>query len=112
MARKQMVTREFKAINYTVKVVTKDDKLGTMHIELPANVDAKKVREALEAECELRGVDMVKVLETAEVTKMYGMPVHDFMKLAIELDPDTRTPLKPAQPEKAEDVTEEITDNQ
>lgn len=94
MARKQMITREIKGIEYKVKAVTSDDEIVKVYIELPASLDAKKVRYELEKACEEKGVDMVKVLDTVETTHMYGMEIADFMAQAIELDPETRSPLK------------------
>ena len=104
MARAPMVTRELIGTEANVLVVdpvnaatgykqfTIQGKYKTTEYLLKA---IKKVYE--DETCKI-----VKIIDSKEVHKLYGMPTEQFYTHAIELDPETRKPIETVTNEEGE----------
>ena len=108
MARQRMVTRTIIGTQAEVMTVNiKTAETGTATVMLGAKYkDEKKLFKALEAVLATNpDVKPVHVISSTEVNKCFGMPETEFLKLAKELDPETRKALD-ANPDKDVDTVD------
>ena len=108
MARTRMVTRTIIGTQCEVMTVNiKTAETGTATVMLGAKYkDEKKLFKAVEAVLVTNpDVKPVHVISSKEVNKCFGMLETEFLKLAKELDPETRKALD-ANPDKDDDTAE------
>ena len=109
MARKPMVTRSFEVTRVNVMCCDTDTaEVTNIEREIPRtykddNKLLKVVKEAIETDT----LKVVTVVDKTVVSKLYGMSEIDFLKNAIELDPETRKALETEDEADSEDVEDE-----
>lgn len=92
----KMVTRTVVGTQVEAKVINSNtDEISVKTFTLSKKFnddDANKVSKAIS---KVLGNDeaLVKVVKFAPVETLFGVTVEDFMKMAVELDPETRKPL-------------------
>lgn len=94
MAR-NMVTRTVKGTEAVVKVVdTATEQIVQESLVLPKKYDdAEKLKKAITKALPADRI-LVGIVESKVVDKCYGITVAQFMELAVELDPKTRTAVE------------------
>ena len=104
MARAPMVTRELIGTEANVLVVDPVNaatgyKLFTIQGKYKTTDHLlKAIKKVYEGEtCKI-----VKIINSKEVHKLYGMPTEQFYAHAIELDPETRKPIETVTNEEGE----------
>lgn len=95
---RNMVTRMVRGTLATVKLADKKtDSLITKEILLErtpykeGNLQ-RSIAKAIQKQLSEDQV-LIHVEKTEQIRKCYGVPADDFMKLAVELDPETRKPI-------------------
>lgn len=96
MARQRMVTRTVSGTEAEVKIISisTDDITTIKHTLGGEFVDNDKLLKALKKAIETEDIKVLKVVSTTKIDKCYGMLETDFIKLAKELDPETRKALE------------------
>lgn len=103
MARKPMVTRSFEVTRVNAMVCdTITAEVSNIERELPRTYkDSKKLLAVAKEVIETESLKVVTIVDSKVYTKLYGMSEADFLKNAIELDPETRKAIE------TEDETED-----
>ena len=106
MARKRMVTRTVTGTEAEIQIVTiSASEITTIkHTVGGEFTDNDKLLKAIKKEVETEDIKVLQILTTTKIDKCYGMLESDFIKLAKELDPETRKAL---ETEEEADTTEE-----
>lgn len=110
MARKPMITRTLISTKATVlclNVETAEPTNETFELARTFK-DNDKLMKALKEKYESDTTKLVHIVDTAEVEKLYGMSETDFMLNAVELDPNTRKPLKGEDIDTDEEPADEV----
>lgn len=95
MARERAVTRTINAIEVTaicMNIETMESSEETLSLtgDVPSNdVLLKKLRKVYET----NNYKVVAIKDIKTTEKLFGMKEVDFLKYAVELDPETRKPL-------------------
>ena len=107
MARKPMVTRTFETT--ICEAMTVDTMTATVENRLVRLTRTYKTDDEMLKACksvaETDTLKVVKIVTAWTEEKLYGMSESDFLKFAVELDPETR---KPFDTNEDEDEDEEI----
>ena len=104
MARAPMVTRELIGTEANVLVVDTVN-AATDYREFTVPGKYRTTEHLLKAIKKVHETDtyrIVKVIDSKEVHKLYGMPIAQFYTHAIELDPETRKPIETVTNEEGE----------
>ena len=109
MARKPMVTRSFEVTRVNVMMCnTESAEVSNKEFEVPRTYkDANKLLKVVKETAETSTDKVVTIVDKTELTKLYGMSEADFLKYAIELDPETRKALDGDEAEETEAEAEE-----
>ena len=114
MARKRMVTRTVTGTEAEVKVVViSKDEITNIKVTVGGEfTDNDKLLKAIKKETETEDLKVLAIVNTTKIDKCYGMLESDFIKLAKELDPETRKALETEETETEADTeaTEETTE--
>ncbi len=96
MARKPMVTRTFETMQLEVMTVDiTTSKVSNTICTLSRVIDdSKKLEKAVREHFEEGNEKFVAIVDKKIITKLYGMSESDFLKYAVELDPETRKALE------------------
>ena len=96
MARKPMVTRSFEVTNVNVMMVnTITAEVHNKEFEVPRTYkDNEKLLKVVKEMVETDSDKVVTIVDKSVATKLFGMSEADFLKNAIELDPETRKVLE------------------
>lgn len=96
MARKPMVTRSFEVTNVNVMMCnTITAEVHNKEFEVPRTYkDNEKLLKVVKEMVETDSDKVVTIVDKSVATKLYGMSEADFLKNAIELDPETRKVLE------------------
>ena len=90
----KMITRAVDGTKATVKVVSRStDEITTREVYLSKDFteDTKKCfKECVKALSHDEDLVIINIEHVEKVHKLYGLPVDQFMSLAVELDPTTR----------------------
>jgi len=107
MARKRMVTRTVTGTEAEVKVVViSKDEITNIKVTVGGEfTDNDKLLKAIKKEAETDDLKVLSIITTTKIDKCYGMLESEFIKLAKELDPETRKALETEDTEA--DTTEE-----
>ena len=105
MARKRMVTRTVTGTEAEVKVVViSKDEITNIKVTVGGEfTDNDKLLKAIKKETETDDLKVLSIIGTTKIDKCYGMLESEFIKLAKELDPETRKAL---ETEEEADTTE------
>lgn len=105
MARKPMVTRSFEVTRVNVMMCnTESAEVQNKDIEVPRTYkDNEKLLKVVKEIAETKTDKVVTIVDKTEFTKLYGMSEADFLKNAIELDPETRKALDTEADEEADE---------
>ena len=87
------VTRSKESLEVKVMVANTETKTVEEITKVIPKVDEKKIQKELEKILP-ENLKFVSTIETKEVKKLYGVDETIYMEHAIELDPETRKPLK------------------
>ena len=106
MARKRMVTRTVTGTEAEVQIVTiSASEITTIKVTVGGTYeDADKLLKAIKKQTETDDIKVLQVLTSEKIDKCYGMLESEFIKLAKELDPETRKALE--QEEATTETTE------
>lgn len=106
MARKRMVTRTVTGTEAEVKVVIiSENEITNIKVTVSGEfTDNDKLLKAIKKETETEDLKVLAIVNTTKIDKCYGMLESEFIKLAKELDPETRKALE-------SDDTTETTDD-
>lgn len=109
MARKRMVTRTVTGTEAEIQIVTiSASEITTIkHTVGGEFTDNDKLLKAIKKEVETDDIKVLQILTTTKIDKCYGMLESEFIKLAKELDPETRKALENEETEATEETTEE-----
>ena len=101
MARKRMVTRTVTGTEAEVKVVViSKDEITNIKVTVGGEfTDNDKLLKAIKKETETDDLKVLSVISTTKIDKCYGMLESEFIKLAKELDPETRKALETEETE-------------
>ena len=114
MARKRMVTRTVTGTEAEVKVVViSANEITNIKVTVGGEfTDNDKLLKAIKKETETEDLKVLAIVTTTKIDKCYGMLESDFIKLAKELDPETRKALETEETETEADTeaTEETTE--
>ena len=114
MARKRMVTRTVTGTEAEVKVVViSKNEITNIKVTVGGEfTDNDKLLKAIKKETETEDLKVLAIVTTTKIDKCYGMLESDFIKLAKELDPETRKALETEETETEADTeaTEETTE--
>ena len=113
MARKRMVTRTVTGTEVEIQIVTiSASEITTIkHTVGGEYTDNDKLLKAIKKEVETEDIKVLQILTTTKIDKCYGMLESEFIKLAKELDPETRKALESdGTTETTDDTTEETTE--
>ena len=104
MARAPMVTRELIGTEANVLVVdTVNESTHYREFTVPGKYKTTEhLLKAIKKAHETDTYRIVKVIDSKEVHKLYGMPIAQFYSHAIELDPETRKPIETETNEEGE----------
>lgn len=104
MARAPMVTRELIGTEANVLVVdTVNATTDYRDFTVPGKYKTtENLLKAIKKVNETDTYRIVKVIDSKEVHKLYGMPIAQFYSHAIELDLETRKPIETAITERGE----------
>lgn len=102
MARKRMVTRTVTGTDAEIKVVViSENEITNIHVTISGEyADNDKLLKAIKKQTETDDLKVLALVSTTKIDKCYGMLESEFIKLAQELDPETRKALE------TEDTTE------
>lgn len=105
MARKPMVTRSFEVTNVNVMMCnTITAEVHNKEFEVPRTYkDNDKLLKVVKEMVETDSDKVVTIVDKSVATKLYGMSEADFLKNAIELDPETRKVLESDDEDEDED---------
>lgn len=105
MARKPMVTRSFEVTNVNVMMCnTITAEVHNKEFEVPRTYkDNEKLLKVVKEMVETDSDKVVTIVDKSVATKLYGMSEADFLKNAIELDPETRKVLESEDEDEDED---------
>lgn len=105
MARKPMVTRSFEVTNVNVMMCnTITAEVHNKEFEVPRTYkDNEKLLKVVKEMVETDSDKVVTIVDKSVATKLYGMSEADFLKNAIELDPETRKVLESDEEDEDED---------
>ena len=113
MARKRMVTRTVTGTEAEVKVVViSKDEITNIKVTVGGEfTDNDKLLKAIKKQTETDDLKVLTIVSTTKIDKCYGMLESEFIKLAKELDPETRKALETeeTEAEETEETTEEPT---
>lgn len=112
MARKRMVTRTVTGTEAEVKVVViSKDEITNIKVTVGGvYTDNDKLLKAIKKETETDDLKVLSIVASMKIDKCYGMLESEFIKLAKELDPETRKALETEETETDEEATEETTE--
>lgn len=112
MARKRMVTRTVTGTEAEIQIVTiSASEITTIkHTVGGEFTDNDKLLKAIKKEVETEDIKVLQILTTTKIDKCYGMLESEFIKLAKELDPETRKALETEETEADTEATEETTE--
>ena len=113
MARKRMVTRTVTGTEAEVKVVViSKDEITNIKVTVGGEfTDNEKLLKAIKKETETDDLKVLSIVTSTKIDKCYGMLESEFIKLAKELDPETRKALESDDTtETTDDTTEETTE--
>lgn len=110
MARKRMVTRTVTGTEAEVKVVViSANEITDIKVTVSGEfTDNEKLLKAIKKQTETEDLKVLTIVSTTKIDKCYGMLESEFIKLAKELDPETRKALETEDTET--EATEETTD--
>ena len=110
MARKRMVTRTVTGTEAEVKVVViSKDEITNIKVTVGGEfTDNDKLLKAIKKETETEDLKVLAIVTSTKIDKCYGMLESEFIKLAKELDPETRKALE--SDDTTDDTTEETTE--
>lgn len=105
MARKPMVTRSFEVTNVNVMMCnTITAEVHNKQFEVPRTYkDNEKLLKVVKEMVETDSDKVVTIVDKSVATKLFGMSEADFLKNAIELDPETRKVLETDDEDEDED---------
>lgn len=108
MARKPMVTRSFEVTNVNVMMCnTITAEVHNKQFEVPRTYkDNEKLLKVVKEMVETDSDKVVTIVDKSVATKLFGMSEADFLKNAIELDPETRKVLETDDEDEDEDEEE------
>lgn len=108
MARKPMVTRTFLTTVCEVMVVnTIQAEINNIEVRLTRTyVTDEETLKAVRLTTDTDEVKAVKIVRKWTESKLYGMSESDFLKYAVELDPETRKVLDVEEDEYVEEDEE------
>lgn len=92
-----MITRTVVGTQLTAKVVNNDtDEIYTKSLIVDAKLTVEDRTKAVRMAAKLVAPNevIISVTDFAPVEKLYGVTVEDFMSVAVELDTETRKPIK------------------
>ena len=109
MARKRMVTRTVTGTEAEVKVVViSKDEITNIKVTVGGvYTDNDKLLKAIKKETETDDLKVLSIVASMKIDKCYGMLESEFIKLAKELDPETRKALETEDTEAETETTEE-----
>ena len=114
MARKRMVTRTVTGTEAEVKVVViSKDEITNIKVTVGGEfTDNDKLLKAIKKETETEDLKVLAIVTSTKIDKCYGMLESEFIKLAKELDPETRKALETEETDTEADTeaTEETTE--
>lgn len=109
MARQRMVTRTVTGTKAEVQIVSiKASEITTISVTVGGEYDetaTDKLLKAIKKQEETDDIKVLQILSFEKFDKCYGMLESEFLKLAKELDPETRKALA------TEDTTEATADS-
>ncbi len=110
MARKRMVTRTVTGTEAEVKVVViSANEITDIKVTVSGEfTDNDKLLKAIKKQTETEDLKVLTIVSTTKIDKCYGMLESEFIKLAKELDPETRKALETEETET--EATEETTE--
>ena len=111
MARKRMVTRTVTGTEAEVKVVViSENEITNIKVTVSGEfTDNDKLLKAIKKDTETDDLKVLSIVSTTKIDKCYGMLESEFIKLAKELDPETRKALESddTTDKNTEEATEE-----
>lgn len=109
MARKPMVTRSFEVTKVNVMMCnTITAEVHNKEFEVPRTYkDNEKLLKVVKEMVETDSDKVVTIVDKSIATKLFGMSEADFLKNAIELDPETRKVLETDDEDEDEDEESE-----
>lgn len=109
MARKPMVTRSFEVTKVNVMMCnTITAEVHNKEFEVPRTYkDNDKLLKVVKEMVETDSDKVVTIVDKSIATKLFGMSEADFLKNAIELDPETRKVLETDDEDEDEDEESE-----
>lgn len=109
MARKPMVTRSFEVTKVNVMMCnTITAEVHNKEFEVPRTYkDNEKLLKVVKEMVETDSDKVVTIVDKSIATKLFGMSEADFLKNAIELDPETRKVLETDEEDEDEDEESE-----
>ena len=109
-----MVTRTVTGTEAEVKVVViSENEITNIKVTVGGEfTDNDKLLKAIKKETETEDLKVLAIVTSTKIDKCYGMLESDFIKLAKELDPETRKALETEETETEADTeaTEETTE--
>lgn len=107
-----MVTRTVTGTEAEVKVVViSKDEITNIKVTVGGvYTDNDKLLKAIKKETETDDLKVLSIVASMKIDKCYGMLESEFIKLAKELDPETRKALETEETETDEEATEETTE--
>ena len=96
MARARMVTRTVTGTEAEVKIVSINaSEISTIKVTVSGEfTDNEKLLKAIKKQTETEDLKVLQIITTTKIDKCYGMLESEFIKLAKELDPETRKALE------------------
>ena len=100
--REKMITRSMKVTKANVLVVNiTEETTQKMEVALPNVYTDAKLAKAIDKHFVGSNLKPVNVVSSYVEEKLFGLSENDFLKYAIELNPETRKPLDVATSEQA-----------
>ena len=112
MARARMVTRTVTGTEAEVKIVSINaSEISTIKVTVSGEfTDNEKLLKAIKKQTETEDLKVLQIITTTKIDKCYGMLESEFIKLAKELDPETRKSLETETTNESETTPEETTE--
>ena len=112
MARQRMVTRTVTGTKAEVQIVSiSASEITTISVTVGGEyTDNDKLMKAIKKQTETADIKVLQIMTSEKIDKCYGMLESDFIKLAKELDPETRKALEQEEAPDTTDSTEETTE--
>ena len=112
MARQRMVTRTVTGTKAEVQIVSiSASEITTISATVGGEyADNDKLMKAIKKSIETNDIKVLQIMSSEKIDKCYGMLESDFIKLAKELDPETRKALEQEEAPDTTDSTEETTE--